>query len=281
MVIFDPKTWRADEIYKMREQDDHARRSASSLGYEDIRIFRTDRYGLQGIGASLHLKRSESKHRYVEQVLLWLNDQYDIVEVQPIRGAWSTDPQKNWAPFDHCAEPRFLYSIDKGTVFGALGEVPDARIIASAHKHATYKPDKRESRRAKERADDAEDERDEREEPRRKKIKNLDADVTGREELRGGSQLVRIGNDAWLGIGHAMKIVDRRKYYWHVWYLVDGRGKRRSMSPAMKLAPNGIEVAAGLAIDRNRVVVSFGVDDMECRLGETKLDAVLEILKPI
>lgn len=98
----------------------------------------------------------------------------------------------------------------------------------------------RSSTRASRRADDAEDEREEREEPRRKKIKTLDVEITGREELRGGSQLVRITNDSWLGIGHAMKVVEKRKYYWHVWYLVDGRGKRKSMSPPMKLVPTHV-----------------------------------------
>jgi predicted GH43/DUF377 family glycosyl hydrolase len=49
----------------------------------------------------------------------------------------------------------------------------------------------------------------------------------------------------------------------------------------MKLVPNGIEFAAGLAIDGERVVVSFGVDDMDCCVGETALSAVLEILQPI
>lgn len=99
--------------------------------------------------------------------------------------------------------------------------------------------------------------------------------------LRGGTQLSQVGDDAWLGIGHAMQFVSGKKYYWHTWYLVDSRGKMRAASEPMKLAANGIEFAAGLAIDGDRVVVSFGVDDMECRLGETKLSAVLEMLKPI
>ena len=101
------------------------------------------------------------------------------------------------------------------------------------------------------------------------------------EGLRGGTQLVRVADDAWLGIGHEMKFVNGRKYYWHVFYLVDSRGKMTSASESIKLAPNGIEFAAGMAIDGERVVVSFGVDDMESKLGETKLSAVMEILKPI
>jgi Uri superfamily endonuclease len=102
--------------------------------------------------------------------------------------------------------------------------------------------------------------------------------VSTYEGLRGGTQLIRVGDDAWLGIGHEMMFVEKRKYYWHVWYLVDSRGKLKAASAPMKLAPNGIEFAAGMAIDGDRVVVSFGVDDMECKIGETSLAAVLEKL---
>jgi hypothetical protein len=101
------------------------------------------------------------------------------------------------------------------------------------------------------------------------------------EGLRGGTQLARVGDDAWLGIGHEMRFVKSLKYYWHTWYLVDSRGKMTAASPPMKLVSNGIEFAAGMAIDGERVVVSFGVDDMECKIGETKLSAVMEILQPV
>ena len=99
--------------------------------------------------------------------------------------------------------------------------------------------------------------------------------------LRGGTQLSRVGDDAWLGLAHEMQFLKSRKYYWHTWYLVDARGKMRSTSPSMKLVSNGIEFAAGMAIDGDRVVVSFGVDDMECRLGETRLSDVMGILRPV
>jgi hypothetical protein len=101
------------------------------------------------------------------------------------------------------------------------------------------------------------------------------------EGLRGGTQLSRVGDDAWLGIGHQMKFVNGKKYYWHVLYLVDSRGTMMAASEPLKFAPNGIEFAAGLAIDGDRAVISFGVDDMKCRLGETSLEAVLELLRPI
>lgn len=99
------------------------------------------------------------------------------------------------------------------------------------------------------------------------------------EGLRGGTQLVRVGDDAWLGLGHEMKFVNGKKFYWHTWYVVDGRGRMIAASDPMKLAANGIEFAAGLAVDGDRAVVSFGVDDMHCFLGETRLSAVMEMLQ--
>jgi len=101
------------------------------------------------------------------------------------------------------------------------------------------------------------------------------------EGLRGGTQLVRVDVDRWLGIGHEMKFVNGKKYYWHVFYLVDSHGVMKAVSEPMKLAPNGIEFAAGMAVDGDRVVVSFGVDDMASRLGETRLSAVMERLQKI
>lgn len=293
MVIFDPRSWKAAEIYKMREQDDLSRASSGSVGYEDIRIFRTDSDGLQGIAAALHLKRSDRGKQVAEQVLLSFDDRYDIVEAQPIRGAWSATSQKNWVPFDHCESPRFLYSIDKGTMFDDRGELSarDARAWLSTRVRRSNGPDDEEVQRAQERAEEVEHnrarevKRRENTRDRRKRPppqKTPDTATGGHDGLRGGSQLVRVGDDAWLGIGHAMKFVDKLKYYWHVWYLVDSRGQMQSASEPMKLSPNnGIEFAAGMAVDGERVVVSFGVDDMECRLGETKLSAVMEILRPV
>ena len=287
MVIFDPASWKPVEIYKMRERDDLPRISSGSLGYEDVRIFRTDKHGLQGITASLHLRRTDRHDKLAEQVLLSFDEEYNVVEARPIRGSsWSSSPQKNWVPFDHCAEPRFLYAIDKGTLFDAQGELPASEIVRpSSRPRRVHGPDDRVIERAQERAQEAERERD-REERRRRNVRlappcSEDAAVRRCDGLRGGTQLVRIDNDSWLAVGHGMKFVDKLKYYWHVFYLVDAHGKLTAASPPMKLVSNGIEFAAGMAIDGERVVISFGVDDMECRIGETKLSAVIETLRPI
>jgi hypothetical protein len=277
MVIFDPKDWRPIEIYKMREHDRHPRGDASSVGFEDIRLFRTDQGGLQGIAASLHLQRTNrSRKQLPEQVILSFGSDYDIVTAQPLRGEWSGVAQKNWAPFDGSPAPRFLYAIDRGETIDAL--------VEGGH-GITHAPSASMRERAKERARESARGRSRDERDRARQVHRvleappLDHPVC--EGLRGGTQLVRIDEDKWLGLGHEMRLVRNRKFYWHVWYLVDARGKLQAASDRMKLATNGIEFASGLAIESDRVVVSYGVDDMEAYLGETSLGAVLGILRPI
>lgn len=350
MIVFDPQSWQPIKIYKMQEKDGVPRAPTPHVGFEDMRLFKTDKGGLQGIAASLHLRRdreqratdSKPQHQPPEQVLLSFDENYDIVGAQPIRGGWSGSPQKNWVPFDYCTEPRFLYSIDKGRMFDEHGEVhgDEARARASTssrpvslspgypaaeavdsqapvalpppplleqappvvHHERAKPPDRRPTIRGGDvriirggrMALDAMASR-----PSARPSAHPSRSMTRRTEgstrivgsgralppkyagLRGGTQLVRVADDAWLGIGHEMKFVNGKKFYWHRWYLVDSRGKMTSASEPMKLVSNGIEFAAGMALDGERVVVSFGVDDMECKIGETSLSAVMGMLKPI
>jgi hypothetical protein len=365
MVIFDPKEWAPIQIYKMHERDDLPRTPTPHAGYEDMRLFKTDAGGLQGIAASLHLKRGTQVadgslfnplHNQLgplnqppEQVLLSFDEEYNIVAAQPIRGGgWSGTPQKNWVPFDDCSEARFLYSIGKGTMFDASGSVygeratvrPSIRSTSATLpvRCATTPPPlppplpfslelasalREESEEGKSEEPDHEDRRARSRRPDlRMMIRGTDVQIvrgkraavmsapspprtprpaamslggaestrvlgTGRmllpryEGLRGGTQLVRVDEESWLGIGHEMKFVNGKKYYWHVFYLVDSQGMMKAVSEPMKLAPNGIEFAAGMAVDGDRIVVSFGVDDMASRLGETRLSAVMEVLQKI
>lgn len=365
MVILDPDGWKPIQIYKMQENDGVPRASTPHVGFEDMRLFRTDRGGLQGIAASLHLKREQRgvegmpQHQPPEQVVLSFDDEYNIVSARPIRGGGWSGPEKNWVPFDHCAEPRFLYSIAKGRMFDDQGPVhgdaaiarPSSRVRPVASPLSITPPvidvaqekelllvtggelssDKPEAVHATNEepihATNEEPRHEDRDRPkrsdRRSKIRGGDVRVargrrmmldagsvraprqgsrstatrrgdestrvlgTGRvglpsyEGLRGGTQLVHVGEDAWLGVGHEMKWRDHKKFYWHVFYLVDSRGKMTAASEPMKLAPNGIEFAAGMAIDVDRVVVSFGVDDMYCRIAETQLSAVMETLRAV
>jgi hypothetical protein len=358
MVILDPQTWKPIQIHKMRERDDHPRVPCANVGYEDMRIFKTDRGGLQGIAASLHLERDGSgrtegsqQHQPPEQVLLSFDGEYNIVAARPIRGDWwSGTPQKNWVPFDHCEEPRFLYSIDRGMMFDDRGAVngdaasarPSPTRMTTSRSMPVQSEQDREreleqerereqaqahEREQQERAREQERKRDRDRRPHheaRSRLPNVrgtdiqmvrgsriaaNATATrssstrgaGRRSedhsrqtvasgralpvkyggLRGGSQLVHVGDGAWLGIGHEMQFLKSLKYYWHNFYLVDSRGRMTAASPSIKLASNGIEFAAGMAIDGDRVVVSFGTDDMNCHVGETSLSAVLGILRPV
>jgi len=370
MVILDPATWKPIQIFKMRERDDHPRTPSANVGFEDMRIFKTDRGGLQGIAASLHLQRDTrpaaggAQHQPPEQVLLSFDSDYNIVAARPIRGdSFSGTAQKNWVPFDDCAEPRFLYSIGKGTMFSDRGAVhgdaavvrlseraralvapapnDHAQAVREDHERAAQDDQAQQESERIERIEQAErSQREHAEKERVKKesakksadprtrlaVRGTDVSVvrgrrlthdtvtsrpsyvagqarlagTGRvntessrnltsgrtlmpryEGLRGGTQLVRVAEDTWLGIGHEMRFVRGLKYYFHVWYTTNSRGKLMAASEQMKLASEGIEFAAGMAIDGERIVVSFGVDDMKSMLGETTLSAVLESLKPI
>jgi len=335
MVLFDSTTWQPKQIFKMHEKDGLARETCSHAGFEDMRIFWTAKHGLQGIAASLHLKRGhrtvdgKSTHQPPEQVLLSFDDQFDIVAARPIRGdGWSGSPQKNWVPFNFVEEPRFLYSIDKGTMFSVDGALHGAAARAT-HTRPQKSPIE-DSVLAKE-APSAETaaafpaptvpapqtprERSARRPPPvrggdvrilrggRMAIDTVSSRPASRAAsvafdgtrrmgggrialskypgLRGGSQLVRVDDDAWLGIGHEMKFVNAKKYYWHAFYLVDSTGSMLAVSEPFKLVQNGIEFAAGMALDGDRLVISFGVDDMECRIGETRLSAVMERLHSI
>lgn len=266
MIILDPVTWKPVEIYKVREQDNLPRMPSSSIGYEDIRLFRTDKGGLQGIAAALHLKKEAFKPT-VEQVLLTFDDRYRVIQAMPIR--WEGN-QKNWAPFDNSTEPHFLYSIDDGPLFNTQGPVDGQVFQGKGRVPEIRAPNKKARARARACLQESSSARPH---------KNLIPREIKGTPLRGGSQLLRVGENAWLGIGHSMQLIADRKFYWHVWYTVDSSGKLLAKSQPMKLVPNGIEFAAGLAIDGDRVVVSFGVDDAEAKLGETSLSAVLSILK--
>ena len=314
LVTLDPHSWEPLVVHEMRELDGLTRVQCANRGYEDVRLFRTSRGGLQGIAASLHLERGvvagAPASQVPEQVLLTLHaDTYDVVDARPIRGAgWSGTPQKNWVPFDHAEEACFLQSIPRGTLFGEHGPLRSSAVEGStAALTADVAAHGRSDLALAQKTAQAPGPRDHRVTrvsiPRHltrgrrlaldalasrasgvRRVERSGGAVVGRAlplryaGLRGGSQLEPVGEDAWLGIGHEMKFVGGRKYYWHIWYLVDSTGKMTSSSLPMKLADGGIEFAAGMAIDGDRVVVSYGVDDMECRLGETRLSAVLRML---
>jgi hypothetical protein len=239
---------------------------------------------------------------------------YDIVKVHPIRGEKWDRPQKNWAPFDRATEPRFLYSIERGIVASADGPMvdDDAQLAEPAGAGRPVRHDLRQHPLTRARAPGSITSQPSGiitggRPPARMSMPpsateaRIVASVTRSEArvvgggqrysgLRGGTQLVYIGMtagsygdrvDTWLGLGHEMVLRGGKKFYWHRFYTVDSNGMMLARSGPMKLAPEGIEFAAGMAIDGDRVVISFGVDDAMCRLGETTLEDIMWCLEEV
>jgi hypothetical protein len=324
LVILDPASWKPAKVHLMKELDEEARVVAcASIGFEDMRLFQTERGGLQGIAASLHLDRQlersaltfaadprrprapGGRNRVIhqaqpaparstrpprpgsggsrgshppEQVLLSFDESYNIVDAKPLRGPWNGAPQKNWVPFDGCTEARFLYSIDGEVVFDIEGPIDRA----SPKEPSSSSPAGRTTAGVQGGTEI-------------RLLRRPVAVTAGRASrlhysgIRGGTQLVHVGDafgsdSAWLGLGHEMRFLRGRKFYWHSIYLVDSTGRMLAKSPPIKLSPkHGIEFAAGLAVDSDgdRAVISFGLDDMHCKLAETRLSALLETLEPV
>lgn len=276
MVVLNPTTWEAISLSEMHELDPLSRFPASHYGYEDMRLFRVGSK-LVGIGTTAQL-RSEAQQ---EIVLCWFDENWDIVRVEPQRGPWSKISQKNWVPFDGATIPTFVYSIDRGITVrpcdGAEDYVPDISLSAPQERYSSQaltgsrggtetkligrRPEVASSASA----------------PVAQNVGRGFDWVTG--GLRGGTQLVKVGSQ-WLGMAHDMRLHAQRKNYWHRWYTVNDAGQKLSESEDFKITDLGIEFAAGLAIDGNRVVVSYGTEDRDSWIGETTLSAVMEVLKP-
>ncbi len=275
IAILAPSTLEVIRLREMRELDDRPRVAAcSSLGYEDMRLFRTQRDGMCGIATALQL--NEAHPGRPEMVLCRLDQAGDVVETTPIRGTWSQRPQKNWSPFDGTQEPRFLYSIERGVIMSDAEAVigspmsPNVRVpprvannigrcgaevkVMGAAPSAYHPP-------------------------------MPATPVPGSTDLRGGSQLLEIEPGRWLGIAHEMRLKppNRTKLYWHTLYTCDGWGRLLQRSPPFKLSTaHGIEFAAGLAVDRRGgVAISFGTDDHDSWIAVTDLDSIERVLRPV
>ena len=215
--------------------------------------------------------------------LLDLSSEGDITDARPLRGLWSDRPQKNWSPFDGADDVRLLQSIERGVVVSdrgivSAGTAPDPggapeppgvrppsksgveiRVVSTARSGTPAGA------------------------PRSPATARRSA--PGSTELRGGSQLVQIERDRWLGVAHETRLThaDHRKLYWHTLYTVDSRGVMLQRSVPFKLSPaHGIEFAAGLAVDdRGGVAISYGTDDHDAWIGVTTLGEIERALDPV
>jgi hypothetical protein len=293
IAILDPATWSVISLDEVRDIDHEGPpriQGCSSLGLEDMRLFRTQRDGLIGVATSLEYNADHPS--WPEMVLCRFRDPdrhirssswrstheqdgaYDVVSVTPMRGAWSCRPQKNWSPFDDATVPRFLYSIERGVVMSDVGIVDGSPSPMGTRPSAN-------TRTAHVGKNGVEV----------KLLVNpthppaqtvIPTNNTGSTELRGGSQLIAIEDDVWLGIAHEMTTAqpNRRKLYWHTFYTVDGAGRMIRRSAPFKLSTHDIEFAAGMAIHGGRVMISYGTDDHDAWIGIASLRNVMNLLQP-
>lgn len=315
MLHLDPDGWKIETMFAMAEEDGYRRSDQVIRGYEDMRLFWTEKFGLQGIAASTHLARTTKFSKHPEQVVVSFRtdgsdpsdpSSYDIVKVAPIRGEKWDRPQKNWSPFDGATEPMFLYSIERGIVATMEGPQADDDALVEPDGHAgpakgPGHPVRHDLRRTMVTNQSSGVVNGRRVMPpsateskivatvARNEAKMLNGGKNRYSGLRGGTQLAYIGAidgaadgaDLWLGVGHEMVIRSGKKFYWHRFYAVDSGGTMVMRSGPIKLAPEGIEFAAGMAIAGDRVVISFGVDDALCRLGETSLEDIIWCLEQV
>lgn len=100
--------------------------------------------------------------------------------------------------------------------------------------------------------------------------------------FRGGSQLVPVGDGRWIAIVHEVAHSSGRRVYEHrVVEFDEGKGWAivGVSRPFAFLSPRTIEFCAGLAIDGDDLVASFGVNDAEAWLARVPLDQVLGMLE--
>ena len=281
----DPERLTITRLREVAELDDRPRApSCTSLGYEDVRLFRTERDGLVAIATALQLNLEHPSRP--EIALLRFSDDLDIIDARSLRGPWSGIPQKNWVPFDGADEVLLLYSIERGVLIdGACrisgptlwGERGAAAIVEPSTRHPTVPPRQVGSRRSGV------------EVRLTSPTRTIGAPTPttprpGSSELRGGSQLIEVQPGRWIGIAHEMRLrqPDRTKLYWHTLYAVDTQGRLTERSDPFKLDPDrGIEFAAGIAIDkRGGVAISYGTDDHDSWIGVTDLDSIERALRP-
>ena len=272
LMTLDPATWQATRVVEVIDRTGVMGVWAPALGFEDLRLVWTQTSkGRPGLCATASAMRLDTS--MLEIVLLEINEATASIEVaQPLRGAWSKQHQKNWAPYHDAPEFRALFSVLGGGVHDRSGRVvPTYPPIALEPTNAPRGPSHVTMRNGAMEVS-----------IRSGQVKPP-APAHTRLALRGGSQLAPIESGRWLGIAHGC-IVSFTKMYWHRWYEVDADGALLSLSEPFKLCPEfGIEFAAGLAIDpgTGRVVVSYGIEDDAAMLGVTELDAVIATLRDV
>lgn len=281
VMEIDPATWKAVRTVEVDLKAACGKIWNPSLGFEDLRLVYCD----GALHATASAMRIETDT--LEIVLLRFDGQCRIVDVDALRGPWSGTHQKNWSPFAYTEGTmetfRALYSPLAGGVHERAGRIfatstpaqvtrvaaPSKPGLAHAQRH--FHNGAMEVQIRNSRTQTAHE------------IAGVAEGRHARLALRGGTQLVHVGGDVFLGLAHGCQ-VGFHKYYWHQFYTVNARGDLLSLSEPMKLSPvHGIEFAAGMAIDpaSGSLVISYGIEDDSAWIGVTNAVAVMSLLRPV
>jgi hypothetical protein len=113
--------------------------------------------------------------------------------------------------------------------------------------------------------------------------------------LRGGSNLLSMGDGSYLAVTHrmfgkqdsffqpetfGMVHTDRREYV-HYFVKYDEKGIIRAMSKGFIFYKPGIEFAAGLTARKKELLISFGREDVSSHIAVMPYETVLKSLHPI
>lgn len=113
--------------------------------------------------------------------------------------------------------------------------------------------------------------------------------------LRGGSNLMSMGDGSYLAVTHrmfgkqdsffqpetfGMTHTDHREYV-HYFVKYDEKGIIRAMSDGFIFYKPGVEFAAGLTTRKREILVSFGREDVSSHIAVLPYETVLKSLRPI
>lgn len=214
-------------------------------GYEDCRLF-TWRGALWMSATVCDMLEFDPANNVggsnFEMCLLQLDKGgHEIIRVLPMRGPWSQHPQKNWVPQTDREQLRFLYSIDRHTTM-RIADVQAPGQPMIVH----------------------------------------DGDIKDwthlPDELRGSSQAVCVARgsvaSSWLFVAH-----DRD--YASCFVLADDLMRPQFKTEKFYFHKPGIEFCAGLALDGDRLVASYSVNDASVELGIFSWQQVQRKMEPI
>jgi hypothetical protein len=101
-------------------------------------------------------------------------------------------------------------------------------------------------------------------------------------DLRGGSIAIKIDEKRWLGVCHRRRYNDEYYSFFYTFVLdeTDFLSLERVSSP-FKIDKNKIEFVSGIGIEKEKVMLHYGVEDKEARVSTFDLKAVSGLMRDI